>query len=91
MTYSGGNRFEGNVFGFFSGSALADAARAGLRDLRVDRFSAVEVGVRLGGPIVRDRTWFSLAYNPRLESSDREIPVSAYSKIASRCTCSLAK
>jgi hypothetical protein len=74
VTYSGGNRFEGNVFGFFSGSALADAARAGLRDLRVDRFSTFDVGVRLGGPIVRDRAWFSLAYNPRLETSDREIP-----------------
>jgi hypothetical protein len=74
VTYSGGNRFEGNVFGFFSGSALADAARAGLNDLRVDRFSSVDVGLRLGGPIVRDRAWFSLAYNPRFERSDREIP-----------------
>jgi hypothetical protein len=74
VTYSGGNVFEGNVFGFFSHSALADDARVGLTDLRVDRFHTVDVGLRLGGPIVRDRAWFSMAYNPRFDRSDREIP-----------------
>jgi hypothetical protein len=74
VTYSGGNELEGNAFGYFSHSALADEARAVLSTLRVDRFSVVDVGARLGGPIVRDRAWFSVAYNPRIERSDREIP-----------------
>jgi hypothetical protein len=73
VTYSGGNEFGGDVFGFVSHSALADNARIGLHDLRVDRFHSVDFGLRLHGPIVQDRAWFSVAYNPRFDGFDREI------------------
>jgi hypothetical protein len=55
VTYSGGNQLEGNAFGFVSHSALAASERPVLGSLRQDRFSVVDVGARLGGPIVRDR------------------------------------
>jgi outer membrane receptor protein involved in Fe transport len=31
------------------------------------------VGVRVAGPIIRDRLWYSAAYNPRIWRADREI------------------
>ncbi|MEN8144229.1 MAG: TonB-dependent receptor [Gemmatimonadota bacterium] len=74
VTYSGGNEFEASLFGFFTGSGLADAPRAGLNDLRADAFHTSDVGLRLGGTIVRDHVWYSAAYNPRVESIHREIP-----------------
>jgi outer membrane receptor protein involved in Fe transport len=73
VTYSGGNEVELDVFGFFSGSALADTPRQGLDDMRADDFSTVDVGFRLSGPLVRDRLWYVAAYNPRIESIDREL------------------
>ncbi len=74
VTYSGGNRFEGDVFAFFTNSALTGPARIGLKDVRNDNLSSYDVGARVGGPILRDRLWFSAAYNPQVESADRAVP-----------------
>lgn len=74
VTYSGGNRFEGDVFGFFTNGALTGAPRIGLKDVRSDDPMSYDVGARVGGPIVRDRLWYALAYNPQVESADRAVP-----------------
>jgi hypothetical protein len=74
VTYSGGNRFEGDVFAFFTNSALTGPPRIGLKDVRNDNLSSYDVGARVGGPILRDRLWFSVAYNPQVESADRAVP-----------------
>jgi hypothetical protein len=74
VTFSGGNRWEAGVFGFFTNSSFAANAKGGLRDLRVDSFQSYDVGLRVGGPIARDRLWLSAAYGPRIESADVEIP-----------------
>ena len=71
-TYSGSNDFEVNVFAFATNGALTAKARQQptLRETNVLRH---DVGVRISGPILRDRLWYSAAYNPRLWGSDREI------------------
>ena len=74
VTYSGGNAFEGSVFAFFTNSALTGGPRIGLSDERSSGFTNYDVGARVGGPIVRDRLWFSAAYNPQVETSDRAVP-----------------
>jgi carboxypeptidase family protein/TonB-dependent receptor-like protein len=74
VTYSGGNRFEGDVFTFFTDHALTGPARVGLKDVRSENLSSYDVGARVGGPILRDRLWFSAAYNPQVESADHALP-----------------
>jgi hypothetical protein len=73
VTYSGGDRFEGEVFTFFTNHALTGPARVGLKDLRNENLSSYDVGARVGGPILRHRLWFSAAYNPQVESADHAL------------------
>jgi hypothetical protein len=72
VTYSGSNQFEANVFGFATHSALAATPKAQPTLKESDALS-YDLGIRLSGPVKRDRLWFSLAYNPRVEQADREV------------------
>ena len=74
VTYSGGNTFEGDVFAFFTDRGLTGEQRTGFNDVRSDQFTNYDVGARVGGPIMRDRLWFSAAYNPQVESAERAVP-----------------
>jgi hypothetical protein len=72
VTYSGTNTFETNVFGFGTHDALAADPRA-TPSLRETGSVSYDVGVRVSGPVVRDRLWFSAAYNPQVERADRVV------------------
>ena len=74
VTYSGGNTFEGDVFAFFTDRGLTGVQRTGFNDVRSDGFTNYDVGARIGGPIVRDRLWYSVAYNPQVESAQQAVP-----------------
>jgi hypothetical protein len=64
ITHSGGNRFGGQAFGFFTGNGLTSEPRFAVAGTRESQFSEYDIGGSLGGPIVRDRLWFFAAYNP---------------------------
>jgi hypothetical protein len=68
VTYTGSNQFDSNAFAFFTHDALASEARA-QPVLKETGFYSYDIGGRIGGPIVRDRLWYSAAYNPRFERS----------------------
>jgi hypothetical protein len=72
ITYSGTNDFEASAFGFVQPEALALSPRVAPQ---ITQSSAVsyDVGARIGGPIVRDRLWYSGAVNPRVDRVDKEI------------------
>jgi carboxypeptidase family protein len=72
VTYSGTNDFEANIFGFVQPSALALDPRVAPA---ITESGAVvyDVGARVGGPILRDRLWYSAALNPRVDQVDKEI------------------
>jgi hypothetical protein len=72
VTYTGTNEFEASVFGFFTNSALAASPRA-LPSLKETSSAGYDVGVRVGGPVIRDQLWFSAAYNPRVTRADRVV------------------
>ena len=74
VTYSGGNTFEGDVFAFFTDRRLTGPQPTGFNDVRSDHFTDYDVGARVGGPIARDRLWFSAAYNPQVESAQQAVP-----------------
>ncbi len=73
ITYSGGNEFEAKAFGFFTNNNLADDGRRGFVDLGTGDFQRYDVGLSLGGPIVRDKLWYFLAYNNKIEKEDLDL------------------
>jgi hypothetical protein len=72
VTYSGTNQHEVSVFGFGTNSALAAESKAE-PTLRTEDFRSWDVGARVSGPVLRDRLWYSAAYNPRIEEARKEI------------------
>ncbi len=74
ITPSGGNEFHGSASGFFTSNRFAASKRVGLLDPTQGGFSDYDVGVGLGGPLVRDQLWFYVAYNPKVEQRDVAVP-----------------
>ena len=75
VTYAGGNVFRSQVFGFYTSDRLEGSARYGLSDKTKETSAQYDVGITLGGPILRDRLWYFAAYNPSVVSEGIGIPV----------------
>lgn len=73
ITKSGGNEFHGDVFGYYSDSSWSDA-RPRILEKGVTHFANLndqaDVGLSLGGPIMRDRLWFFAAFNPSRKTTE---------------------
>jgi hypothetical protein len=78
VTYSGGNEFSGQVFGFVTNNNFSQSAIHGELEPSKGKFSQYDFGFSLGGPIVRDKLWFYGAYNPTVEQEDILIPGQGY-------------
>ena len=74
VTYSGTNDFHGSVFGFFTGNSFTGKSEEGLLDPTQGDFTISDIGFSLRGPIVEDKLWFNIAYNPTFENHDVDIP-----------------
>jgi hypothetical protein len=74
VTWSGGNDLHGEVFGFFMNDRVSATPRLGT--LQPDRgsFARYDIGLAVGGPIMKDRLWFYAAYDPAFERFDGTIP-----------------
>jgi hypothetical protein len=72
VTHSGTNEFETAVFGFFTSAGLSAESKS-LFTLHETGAASYDFGARVSGPIVRNRLWFSAAYNPRIDRVDKEI------------------
>jgi hypothetical protein len=69
VTKQGGNKFRGSVFGYFTpGQLVSDAVpvlSAGTaigQELNLNY--QADMGFELGGPIIKDKLWFHVGYNP---------------------------
>jgi len=74
VTRSGGDQRRVSGFGFFTGSGLASSPERGLVDQGKGDFARYDVGVSLGGPIKRNRLWYFLAYDAKVEREHVQIP-----------------
>ncbi len=75
VTRSGSNNWEGSVYGFLRNESLAgktpvDLVNEGDEREKLDDFSAKVYGIRIGGPIVKDKLFFFANY----EREDQETP-----------------
>ncbi|MGW8282314.1 MAG: TonB-dependent receptor, partial [Gemmatimonadota bacterium] len=74
VTYSGGNETRGRVFGFFANDQIAGSPRTAGMQLNRSDVTRWDIGATLEGPILHDRLWYFLAYNPLVASENVEIP-----------------
>ena len=74
ITHSGSNEFHGQAFGFFTNQTFTSDRKLGSVESDANSFSQSDYGINLGGPILKDRLWFFMAYNPQFEEEEIEIP-----------------
>lgn len=74
ITHQGGNQFQGQVFGFFTDQSFAGEYKLGTVRKRIKDFATYDFGISLGGPIIYDKLWYFIAYNPTFADQDVEIP-----------------
>ena len=74
ITYSGGNQFHGQVFGFFTDQSFAGDYKIGVVKKRIKDFATYDFGISFGGPLVYDKLWYFIAYNANFRDQDVEIP-----------------
>lgn len=74
VTRSGGDERRVSAFGFFTGSGLASSPERGLVDQGRGDFTRYDVGLSLGGPIRKNRLWYFLAYDAKVEREHVQIP-----------------
>jgi hypothetical protein len=91
ITRSGTNKFHGSAFEFLRNSAL-DARNYFNTEARKSEFQNNQFGGSLGGPIVKDKTFFFLAYEGQRENvgSDFLLNVPTQAQIAEAQTVALA-
>jgi hypothetical protein len=73
VTYSGTNDVEGTVFGFAQPGRWAARPRLAPVHAQSEPMN-YDYGVRLSGPVLRDRLWYSAAVNPRVDRLEKEVP-----------------
>ena len=81
VTKQGSNEFHGSVFGYFQPGALIANAKAiqregGSIDSQTDLDYRYDIGAELGGPIIKDKLWFHVGFNPSFAHDDDHAPAS---------------
>ena len=76
VTKSGSNELRGSVFGTLRPSALISGAKVIERegssiDSKTDLDYAWDLGAEIGGPIIKDRLWFHVGFNPSVQQQTR--------------------
>ena len=74
VTKTGSNEFKGSVFGYYTPGALVADAEPILREgSSIDTESNLDyrwdVGAEVGGPIIKDKLWFHVGFNPSQSKS----------------------
>jgi len=75
VTKQGSNEFHGTVFGYYSPGSFSAQAKTiqhegSSIDVHTDLDYAYDVGGEVGGPIIKDKLWFHVGFNP---SSTHEV------------------
>jgi outer membrane receptor protein involved in Fe transport len=74
VTKSGSNQFHGSVFGYYRPGAFVASANivqheGGAIDSKTDLDYNYDLGAELGGPIIKDKLWFHVGFNPSVSHS----------------------
>jgi hypothetical protein len=73
ITKSGSNDFQGEIFGWTTAQNWTASEKENEFEVTEGRpWEAYDIGFDLGGPIVKDRLWFFLGYNPYYKTERNE-------------------
>ncbi|QOD60079.1 carboxypeptidase regulatory-like domain-containing protein [Polaribacter haliotis] len=81
VTRSGTNNFEGSVYSFFRNENLAGKTPFAISETnrkKLNEFSALTYGLRVGGPIVEDKLFFFVNYERQNDETPQPFDVSNY-------------
>lgn len=73
ITKSGGNEFHGDVFGYLTAKSFVRDVKSSALPLigaASSKFSDLDAGVDIGGPIKKDKLWFFGAFNPQQRKNE---------------------
>ncbi|MEN8122728.1 MAG: TonB-dependent receptor, partial [Bacteroidota bacterium] len=74
VTPSGGNKFKIDAFSFYTNDMLKWEKETDLSLAQdIKSYNKYDIGVSLGGPIVKDKFWYFLAYNTIFDNKDIDI------------------
>ena len=94
ITKSGSNKFSGSLLSYFQGSSTATESNESLRLKLTDSNSSeyirypkddvtrVEPGGSLGGPLMSNKAWFFVGYQPALTTTKRTVDKASSGNIA---------
>lgn len=77
VTKSGGNQFNGSVFGYMRPDALESSYNKGVSPngtVNTTGRQEYDFGVSLGGPLVKDKLFFFGTFNPQFQTRSFEAP-----------------
>lgn len=74
ISHSGSNQLHGQAFGFFQNNQFSREPRLSFADPPETDFAAYDMGLSLGGPVMKDKLWFFIAYNPSFANEDVVVP-----------------
>ena len=75
ITPPGGDKISGQVFGFYTGSRFtANSNSIPGEEPNEGDFSLYDFGLSIGGPLIREKLWLNMAYNPNFQNEEMMIP-----------------
>ncbi|MEJ2422443.1 MAG: TonB-dependent receptor, partial [Acidobacteriota bacterium] len=73
LTISGSNEFHGEAFAYYTDQSMsAQGAPVAAGGLTRTDYHSYDYGFDLGGPILKDKLWYFVGYNPSLHSTHYE-------------------
>ena len=73
----GSNQLAGKFIGYWTSHVVSEDAQQSGAPTPAANYAQYDAGFSLSGPLVRDRAWYFVAYDPEYQTVETEIPGSA--------------
>ena len=83
VTKSGGNQFHGDVFGYFDNDSLQSSTDFTVSpNGTIAGYTRQDFGFDVGGPILKDKLWYFVAYDRVDNTTDTQLPATVTGPLA---------
>jgi hypothetical protein len=78
VTPTGGNEISGKLIGYWTSHVVSQDPKLSPLQLQQRDYAQYDAGFCVSGPVVKDRAWFFLAYDPQRQTVETELPGVGY-------------